>query len=398
VPYTSDITLSIDDQDLDAWHEVCCDATDPYMQPGLIRAVQKAFCEEAQVWSVLIRDKSSRPVAAACICRYRIDAALLAGPKIKKVVDVIRRVFPGYLRFHVMFCGLPLTAGQSHVRFAPDVDRAAVVHALDDVLQRLSRETKSRIVIYKEFDDRECEAFDQLRERGYLKADSVPMNHLDVPFHSFEEYCSAMKSHYRYEVTRSLKKLDKAGLRVEHLHGAGLNSTAIQEVYTEEVHQLYLAVLERSPDVLEVVPASLALELARELHDDLYLMVIYDGDRVVAFGCGILAGSSFHPLYSGIDYSVSRKSDLYFNLFYKNIAHAIDCGATSIPLGQNAAKFKVRLGCRQQRRHFYIKVTGWLKIPFRLTAKLLFQRHELVEPQDVFKDTIAAGEPANAVH
>ena len=89
------------------------------------------------------------------------------------------------------------------------------------------------------------------------------------------------------------------GLAMRHLQGA-----AITEVYTDALHELYLAVLARSQTKLETYPASFFRDLAVIFGDDALLTTIYRtaDEKIVAFIFALRdQKGAHHNLYCGID-------------------------------------------------------------------------------------------------
>jgi hypothetical protein len=57
----------------------------------------------------------------------------------KKTVARLRRVWPSFLMVQVLFCGCPVSTGESHLRITPGADPHAVLRQLDRLLMRMAR-------------------------------------------------------------------------------------------------------------------------------------------------------------------------------------------------------------------------------------------------------------------
>jgi predicted N-acyltransferase len=302
----------------------------------------------------------------------------------RKLVAKGRRWVPGLLRFNVLFCGLPVPGARHHLFVAPNADRAEVLLTLNEQMRELGRKHRARILIVKEFDDQEYTSMAGLEQLGYVRAE-LPVEHLlSGEFDSFDAYRAALKARYRQQVNRSEKKLRSLGLTVKHLQGP-----AIAEMYTDEVHALYLAVQGHSRTKLEVWPASLFRELAQQFGDDASLTVIQwpsDG-RVVAFTFALRdVHGGYHNLYSGLDYQVNPEADLYFNLFYHDLDYAWRQGTKLVYLGQTSDDFKARLGSTQRRVYCFARATvGLLNVGFRRIARRVFPAVHHAHTHEVFK-------------
>src|SRR5262249_32388295 len=105
---------------------------------------------------------------------------------------------------------------------------------------------------------------------------------------------------------------------------------------------------------LELLPIAFFHSLARRLPGQVGLTVVYAGDRVAAFNWNLFDGEAYHLLFAGLDYDLNPSLDLYFNLMYAEMDFAFRAGAETLVFGQTADDFKVRLGCGQDRRFFYV--------------------------------------------
>jgi hypothetical protein len=138
---------SIHDVPLDAWRSLQHNETDLYMTPGFIGTVEATMGATGRFWSLLIDDDNGRPAASACLSLYPLDAALLCPPRPRQVLEGIRRVWASCLKFPILFCGLPVSAGQNHLRIADGADTREVFRQLDAALTRLAAQVKSAAIV-----------------------------------------------------------------------------------------------------------------------------------------------------------------------------------------------------------------------------------------------------------
>ena len=129
------------------WDGLRADRSDLFMDRSFITAVENSLQCRERVWSAIVYD-GLKPVASACFSFFAVDAALLAPGWVKRGVAVVRRLFPGYLKFKILCCGLPVSASQSHLLFAADADRAGVLRLLDKQMRR-ARQDGAKILLFK---------------------------------------------------------------------------------------------------------------------------------------------------------------------------------------------------------------------------------------------------------
>jgi predicted N-acyltransferase len=280
------------------------------------------------------------------------------------------------------FCGLPVSVGQKHLLFATTADPRVVLQLLDKILDELAVRENARFIVYKEFDESSAQQMLSLLGLGYRRAECPAMHELKRRFTDFGAYCAALKSHYRNDIARSQRKFERCGLRVVNLY------TPIEIIprYTENVHKLYEAVVARAEIQLEVLPREFFLELVRQFPNQTSLTLIYDGECVVALNWGLRNGLVHHFLFCGMDYSLTDKADIYFNLMFQHLDAAMKGAPDWIEVGQTADMFKARLGCEPRKLFLYVKGCG--KIPsllLRYGWELLFPSRSPIPNYSVFR-------------
>jgi len=367
--------------DLSEWYQVC-DPNDPLMDPRLLGALQAAAGDDNQFWYFTFFNSDSRPIAAACVSQFVIDAAMFAQPWTRRLLDGVRKIAPRYLKLRVLFCGLPLSSAGSNLRFAPGVDRPSVLEALHRELKKLRRQQRAWVVVAKEFDEEERAHADHLQRLGYLRVASLPMNTFRHPYGSFDAFLADVRSHYRYKINRSRKKFAKAGLRVEHL----TDPATILKTYTPDLHRLYVDVVTKAEHKLEILDHRFFVELVQRFGAQVSLTVVRQGERIMAFGWGLLTGDVYRNLFVGIDYTLNDESDVYFNLMVHDLDFGLRQGARELLVGQTSDVFKSRLGCQAELRFVYIKAgSWWLHMAMRATADWLFPPFAPPPQRDLLK-------------
>ncbi len=285
------------------------------------------------------------------MCLY--DRGAVAGDRHgAKILTAIERVAPGFFGLRMLLLGLPVSCGSSHLRFTPGVDRAAVLRLLDEIARDFATEERAHVILFKEFEPAEAGDLTSLEELGYRRCDSLPMNCVPAHYQSFEDYLSGISSAKRYKIQHSRKKAATLGLTFEHRSGA----EGAAELYTDKIHTLYEAVLERAKVRFETLPAEFFREQARQLpHESLFTFGIHDG-RVVGFALSLVCQGRFDQMFMGVDYDLNRKLDIYFNLFYEALGAAFERRPRMIYVGQTTDDVKhEKLGAYQIPLTLYVK-------------------------------------------
>lgn len=375
--YTTEIAETIHEIDLKAWEQLCPHRTDPFMNPGLLYAAETSMSPEASCWYLLFRDSDHRAVAAAAMSTYVLDSTVLATGVSAKIAKAVSRVIPSLTRMKILFLGMPFSASQSHVRFAPDADRRLVVALLSELLETKARETKSELIVAKELQESELEWASSLEEYGYRRADSLPMNYMLTWFGSFNDYLESLRSGRRRELKVAEKKFRNASLTPVVCCGE-----EAAERFTDRAHKLYENVLFHSENRAEYLPREFFVELAKQLPETAKFIYVYDQDQLVSFGCWLESETVFTLFYVGFDYERNRDLGLYFNMLF----HCVDLGLKSnsreLWVGANADEVKHHKLCTyQEPRYLYIRGGWWLaRLLLKPAFHLFFPPHKVLYP------------------
>jgi predicted N-acyltransferase len=395
VQYTHRVFESIDTVDVADWQQVRSACGDPFfMDPRVVTAVEIGMRSECKIWYVIVYAPDGSPVACANLSAVTIDLAHLAHPAVARVIRGFPRALRQFRELRLFLCGLPVSAGQNSLALAPHGDRRRALAELDTVVADLASRSRAHGIVYKEFGRRDLEALAPLLTLGYRRIPTLPMNCFTPAFDSFQQYLAALRSHYRYKINRSIRKLAIAGIEIS-LHS---DPQDILALYTTEVHSLYLQVLERSNTRFETLSIELFRELTRRLPGQIELVVLSRQSRIVAFGWCQRTETTYHLLYVGVDYQLNDACDLYFNLMYAWLGRALQTGATRLEVGQTTDAFKARLGCYSEPLYAFMRGVGpVMSLINRLLAPAMVAREPSTPPLHVFNDVVEHGPPAGDV-
>ena len=315
---------------------------------------------EARFYNVVVRDANGTPAAAAFLSSYAIDGLLLAPERWKKVVTRLRWLWPSFLKVQVLFCGCPVSTGESHLRITAGADPHAVLRQLDRLLIRLAQTEGAQFIAFKEFSPEQSVQTDSLPSLGYVRADSLPMNGFPAPS-AISIRCALVpfRSRYRNQLLRSRKKFQRSGLRVVHCRG----SMGVAAARTpKRCIAFTCAVLNRAEVKLECLPRRILPRAgAPGSTEDAAFTLIYQDQRIVAFMCGVFHQDAYLNLFCGFDYELNDETDLYFNLMYEDLDYALRQQVNPFTSARRANDFKSSPGVvftllhTLEPRCFYVK-------------------------------------------
>ena len=322
-------------------------------------------------------------MACGSFCTFPIDLNLLADGFSRRITEILSKTVPSLMRKKIVLCGLPVSVGAKHLAMVPGAQHKDVLRAMHEMAVSLARREHAPYIVFKEFPDGDRPRIDFMRELGYRRFSSPAMNTFGRQFTDIDSYLAALRSRYRQCVRKSMDKSRAGNLRYERLTDTG----TIISLYTPSLHRLYEAVALSSKHRLELLPLSFFQCLARRLPGLVGLTLVHSGDSVVAFNWNLFHGGIYHFLFAGLDYELNSRYDLYFNLMYAEMDYAFRAGSEKIEFGQTADDFKIRLGCIQEQRYFYIKAVGPVaSLILKVAGNLLLPEPPPPPTHHVFRD------------
>jgi len=383
MPYTNRVFNSIDEVDLTAWERVRSESGGSiFMDPRFIASVETSMKEDCRFWYVIVYDGNGRPAACACLTAMTIDLADLADPRLAWIIRRTPRLLTRFRKLKLFICGLPGSPGEKSLALTSLSSSENIFAVLDAVIRDLANETRSDAIVYKEFGNGDLEWTRPLLALGYRRIPTPPMHFFKPSFGDFDEYRAALKTRYRQQVNRSIRKLKAPGIRQDIL----TDSKEISRLYTAHVHDLYCQMAAKAEAKLEILPIEFFRQLTSRLEGDVELLVISKDSRIVAFGWCLHAGSSYHLLFAGLDYQLNEELDLYFNLMYAGLDRALRKRVSTIHVGQSADAFKARIGCYSEPLYVLAKgLTPLLALLVRFAGHLLVVQKPVIPPSDIFR-------------
>jgi predicted N-acyltransferase len=368
-------------------HEVPAAEWDSLLGPGDLQATHRFIrtCEEAAVEGARYRhlmvyqDGALAAVASLCLMRVRLD--LLSTGRVRRAIHCMRGWRPGFLELPVVFCGLPVSFGQSCLRIHPNADVAAVLEVVHTAADAFAGEEGAAAICFKEFPPPEAGDLQILVARGYLPLASLPSCRMALPWSSFEEYVASLRSGYRRQVLASLRTREQLGISFRTLRD-----------FREEcprIFALYEQVIDRAEVRLERLNLAFFERLGANLPGESSALLVERKGELLASAILLRSGGRVTFLLAGIDYARQRENQSYVHLVTEVLAQAIRSGAGVLEMGQTSYALKQRLGADPSpRRIFFRHRRPGMHRLVRLASGRLFPQLELPTRQ-VFREAAA---------
>jgi predicted N-acyltransferase len=361
--YTVHVYERIEEADAAAWDSIV-GPDDLQATHRFIRTCQDAAIENALYRHVMIYDRKG-PVSVASLCLMQVSLDLLSSGVTRKVIRLLRSLQPDFLRIRLLFSGLPVSFGNSCIRFREGADSDRILELMTGMMNRVARDLHAPVLCFKEFTVEESKQLDYLRRSGYLRAESLPGCSMLIPWHTFEEYLLSMRAGYRRQLMATLRRRVEAGLRVRVREDFGTDCARIYRLYEE--------VMDRAEFQLERLNLPFFEGLNINLGRQSRAILLERRGELLAAAVMLFTPRAATLLLVGIDYEQNREYHSYFNIVIEAIREAINAGVEVLELGQTSYDLKGRLGGATAQRYVYLKHRNrWLNSMLRTASGLLF--------------------------
>jgi len=173
---------------------------------------------------------------------------------------------------------------------------------------------------------------------------------MNLPAHwlTFSDYENELKHKY----VQRCKKIRKSFKDVQ------IRELSLEDVekYSIEMEQLYLQVTQKQLVSMGILNPIFFVEMKKVLQENYKVCGYFYQDRLIAFSSAILHDDEFDMNYIGFDYTLNSSLNLYFNILFYCLEHAISLGRKKLVLGRTAPEAKAILGCEPDYRFSYYKL------------------------------------------
>lgn len=301
---------------------------------GYLRAIAAAGVNDCRYFYPVVSDAAGRLLAHCCVYVITTDLLQILPAALQPWARAVRRVWPGFLRVRITECASPHVVGQSF-SFAPDAPREPLLTALDRAISTIAEAMHSPLIVVRDFRDDELADFGALVPLGYLRVANMPMSRIAIRWESHAAYLAAMKSRYRKDLGRRLRRAAAAGREVRRLDTFAERA----EVCSEQVQLAYA----RSQGVRrEILGAAYYREIDQHLGAHSHLLAAEENGHMV--GHGLLLTDDTHVVATWSGRDAGPPGDVWFSLLDAAVRFAIERRAAWLNLGLGTYAAKSLLG------------------------------------------------------
>jgi hypothetical protein len=283
---------------------------------------------------------------------FILDQDLLVGakPRIGRVTDFIRRLWPRFMRMRTLMVGC--VAGEGHLDGQDEFAQRTSARLLASAIVKKARDLKARLIVLKEFPAKYRPTLECFVDNDFTRVPSLPNVRLNIDYSSFEEYMMrALSSGARRKLRLKLKAADQA---------PPIEMSVVDDIapIIDDVYPLYMQVYNRSNLHFEKLTKEYFCGLGQRMGDKNRFFVWRQNGKIVAFGSCILQGDTIHAEYLGLDYKVAIDLHLYHYTFRDLISWGIANGYKSFHSSALNYDPKLHLQYRLDPIDLYVRHTS----------------------------------------
>ena len=372
--YRTEIYTSIHEIDAGSWDAILG-------HNGLIRshaylaAVEAASIADCQYFYPVITDPDGQIVAHACVYTIVTDFAQLLPKSLAWFPQLTRRIWKRFLHVPITECASPLSASHS-ISIISGAERQRLIRKIGAAVNLIARTQRCSLLVVRDFLTADRDDFDTLLRDGYNLVSNMPLARIRVRWNSYEEYLSSMRSRYRKDVKRRLRRAAKSGQEVRVLESFGEQS----DLWVEQAR----TVQENTKGFKrEILPPGYYQNMDAKLGEKSLLVAAKRDGRIVAHGMVLHDDSDTIATYFGRNRGPASQE--WFHLVNEVIRIGIDRKSDYINLGLGSYDAKSNVGADVEPLFVYSKSTiAWVNWLMRLIPRTM--DFPVKEPKRVFHD------------
>lgn len=343
-----------------------------------LRAIEESGINDCVYHYPVIYDKNEI-VAHACFYSMSFDLDIFNRGSSKKIIALIRKIIPDFLKVKVVECGTPVALGNT-ISFREGIDKKEAIKLISRKMTEVARKKRFGMLLIRDFEHHELETFDTLLKLGYKRLYNLPNVWLNVRWDSFEEYLNNLRSLYKKKYNKCIKNAQKNKLQIE--------ITEKFAQYADELNVLWQNVYNNAKEYQrEVLTPQYFDNMNKYLDGKAKMILARVDDKLAGFNLYIKDDTYLRGIYVGLDYEYNKLCDVYFNLFYEMIKLGIKEGCEKIEFGITTYVPKLEIGGEVEELYIYMKHLNPVLNPVMTKLFSLFTPQQKIKKRHVFKSS-----------
>lgn len=336
---------------------------------------------------VLLFDDTDNAIALATFYSVNTDIAIFAPRRLRRLLAIIRCLFPKFLVLRMLEWGTPLTVCSPPFVSAKNVEHRTLVQHIHALLLQTARTERRHVIVVRDFEPNETVLANVFTSLGYHWVDSLPNTYMNIGWPSMTEYYASMKSYYRSKLLKHVRRNTAGGIRYEltdnfdHLAARLCNQWLVVHNTADEFQR-------------EVLTPEFYRAFSRCLGPRSKALLFYRGHDLIGHALLLQDGDQLNWMYFGREVAIN--DSLYLYVAHSVIETAIRLGVARVQMGLTTYSVKQDLGAAVTPVKIAIRAVSPLLNPFVPWIYRALNRPPRVRGKHVFKAAacILPGSPA----
>jgi predicted N-acyltransferase len=327
------------------WNAANADS-DYFKSHEFLQIIEASNIENSTFWYIMVFE-NNEIIGAAVFSSFIVSLDLFLDKQGKKVVKLIRKLFPDFLRIRFLFCGLPISLGKDTILIKDKRYATAILDAIVKESKSIAKTNKIKITNFKEFYLDEKLGLTHLLSLGFIKSWSIPYVDFYNKYENFSDYLQALRHSFRRQIKRNLSKVnfEALGIVQEKLNFDHAIIEIINPGHAEAntIYEQYINIMSKANSVLEFLNLDFFINFLKNTNQSKILILRKDS---VIIGNAILVeeGNKLTFMLIGIREEYRNAYSTYFNILNAVIAYGIQNKFEKIGMGQTSYYAKTRMG------------------------------------------------------
>ena len=296
--------------------------------------LEQAGLNDFSYQHILFYDANAVPVGLASFYTITTDLAIFAPPWLRRLLQQIRRTFPGFLKVKMLECGTPITLN-CPCAAKTETAKPDIIKVLTGILLAIAKNQGHFLLVMRDFEAQDAILETDLRKLGFHWVDSLPTTYLDIVWATPAAYLAAMKSYYRSKLLKHLRI--NAAQHIRHELRENFADLA------DELCRQWLVVHQHASEYQrEVLSPAFYREFSAKLGSHSKVLLFYRQDELIGHALLLQDGKLLRWLYFGR--SQADNDSLYIYAAHQVILSAIQLGASRLEMGLTTYALKKDLG------------------------------------------------------
>jgi predicted N-acyltransferase len=338
---------------------------------NFLKAVEESNINDCNFFYVVVY-KNNNIVAHTCLFTMSMDLFILSRGIIKKIVDVVRKLFHRFCLINIIECGSPVALGNIiSVNIKENQNKNEILGLIIDSAEALAKDNRSKLIIFRDYYGNDNLSDKEFLKYNFSRANILPNVEINIDWNSFNDYIGSLRYNYRRFVKKCLLTLDEESILIEYLFD--------YKEYIPTLKKLYQNCYNNAKEYRrEILTEDFFDKTNTYLQKKSMVILLKKGKEVLGFSFFLLDDYTARLLYIGMNYEKNKEYLIYFNIFFSGLKFAIENNYKKIELGVTTYDFKMRIGGKIVSLYAYMKQKNkLLNFVLKNTISFLFPKKKL---------------------